>query len=139
MLAIREPLRLLSLVKSEKWRVKSEKWKVKSEEWKIALTQLETASGEAIWPPPTGGREGVSVFVWGGLGLLYHSYKHGADEEMVDGHEGVAFVMPVRSPWVFADEVEDGVACGFVGDVCHSGYCHGVLVCYGVLLECFLP
>ena len=75
----------------------------------------------------------------GGFGLLYHSYKHGADEEMVDGHEGVAFVVPVCSPWVFADEVEDGVACGFVGDVCHSGYCHGVLVCCGVLLECFLP
>ena len=33
-----------------------------------------------------------------GLGLLYHSYKHGADEEMVDGHEGVAFVVPVCSP-----------------------------------------
>ena len=29
---------------------------------------------------------------------LYHSYKHGADEEMVDGHEGVAFVVPVCSP-----------------------------------------
>ena len=70
---------------------------------------------------------------------LYYSYKHGADEEMLYWHEAVAFVMPGVAPWVFADEVEDGCSCGFVGDVCHSCYCHGVLVGGAVLLECFLP
>ena len=110
------------------------KWKVKSEEWKVKnrADAIRDCKRRSYLASPYRGKRG-------GLCLLYHSYKHGADEEMVDGHEGVAFVVPGFAPWVFADEVEDGVACGFVGDVCHSGYCHGVLVCCGVLLECFLP